>query len=272
MKSILDLGSNTAKLYQVAPDGSLKNTANASWRLLEAATSPAMIRGILTKLMRLAGEAPQLAIGTAAFRRSPRLAKLAAQICTDLGIPFRVISQVEEAELIRLAALRNDIPPTCHLVNVGGGSVQIIHPDRTRPSLLDFGIADLNAKFSLAGAPGLRQTADAIEWVAERAPEGIGDFAYTGGERAYLRSVGAALEANGRCSHMEFLRIAQELEALPTRALRELSPYDPSWMQGAVASNCIVLALLSRAGLSSFLPVDLNISDGLLSEICDARR
>jgi hypothetical protein len=45
------------------------------------------------------------------------------------------------------------------------------------------------------------------------------------------------------------------------------SPFDPKWMKGVIASNCVVLALLEQAGADVFVPSDLSIAQGLASQV-----
>ncbi|MDQ3700593.1 MAG: hypothetical protein M3442_06700 [Chloroflexota bacterium] len=132
--------------------------------------------------------------------------------------------------------------------------------------LLPFGISDLNQRFDLLAEIERRRVADCTDWVRRRLPEWLGPFAYTGGERAYLRSQGVPL-AGDRCDRADFERLADRLAGQPTAELERRSPFNPRWMRGAVASNCVVLAALAQSRASHFLASDFNICHGLIASL-----
>jgi hypothetical protein len=267
---VLDLGSHSVKVYRrpgpAGPAALLVDTV--TWELLERRPGRAQLgRHLDDVLARIPGPRRTVtAIGTAAVRRDPGLAEELHAVCSERGISYRTISQDDEARLIRLAAAEAGIPAGLHVVNAGGGSIQIVTGSRGVAHLLPFGISDLNRRFDLGAPPGARRAGECVEWVAGRLPALAGEFAYTGGEHTYLEHFGVELP-DGRCSAAAFAGLADRLRLLPGGELEALSPFDPKWMHGAVASNCIVTACLARWGCDRFLPVDLNIAHGLIRQV-----
>lgn len=266
---VFDLGSSTAKLYRRLSTERLNYVASASWCLLEDSTSTIDTGKVLATLSALHQHCsgPACAIGTEVFRRREELSREVEGICSQLGITFRVISQSEEAKLIRTACNKSEVPKAFAIINVGGGSIQIVHPGTMNLSLLPFGVVDVARRFNLNSTPDDRYTCEAVSWVKSQLPS-IGDsFAYTGGERTYLTQVGARIAADGTCTAIEFSRVASRLAAMPLSELKLESPFDPDWMRGAIASNCIVTALIEQCGCDAFLATDNNIAHGLLAEV-----
>ncbi|NQX68589.1 exopolyphosphatase [Paenibacillus alba] len=270
-KLILDLGSHSAKIFKKSQEG-IKQVDVLTWELLESDVNLPDIEGQLKSLLDHTyveglDEGTVEAIGTEAMRRSPHLSEHMQQICKNLHIAYRTISQKEEAELLRRAVAASDIPSDLDVINVGGGSIQIMTRDSEEPYLIPFGISDLNHQFQLLEPPLYRQIATCIKWLSCRLPATLKTFAFTGGERAYLKHFEVELEQDLYCLSSDFNSLARQLAALDLSDLEANSPFDPKWMRGAVASNCIVLAGLIKSGSTKFLPSDLNIAHGLINQL-----
>jgi hypothetical protein len=261
---LLDLGSHSAKAYlrDELKNGQLDEVGVMTWSLLESEAAISSLESVLDRLITpFRSNCERLmAIGTKAMRRSPELSIQAQKACSKLGIQYRTLTQKEEALLIRSA-----LPEAkgFDIINVGGGSIQIISGVDATLALLGFGISDLNRMFGLTDKPEKRKVRECIGWVVTQLPERLGQFVYTGGEERYLRHMGIPL-AEGACQATHFSELAKGLSVLEMAELEALSPYDPKWMRGAIASNCIVLACLEKSGTSSFMPSNTNIAYGLI--------
>jgi hypothetical protein len=262
---LLDLGSNTIKLYRVN-ESQLLLEDSFSWHLLGNGHNAVEIERIILAITADARSKKGhiIAVGTEALRRLEARRQV-ERLCSEHGIRLVILSQEKEAELIRRAAARSQIPLGTHIVNAGGGSVQVVHTDGTM-SLLAFGLVELTQRFSLLAPPGQRRPMECRRWILERLPEMQGVFAYTGGERAYLVALDVPVEPDGYCLIRHFEAMADRLESLSVQELERLSPFDPGWMQCAIASNCLVLALLAKSGARTFVASDLDICHGLLTE------
>jgi exopolyphosphatase/pppGpp-phosphohydrolase len=202
-------------------------------------------------------------VGTAAARRDPDVAGAIAAACGTMGWTYETLSHEAEAALIQSAfGGRVD----CDIINVGGGSVQIVGADG-RVSLLGFGISDLNRLFALNAEPAERQVRAATEFVRDRLPALERPFVYSGGELSYLTKLGADVGPGGRCTGEEFERVARLADAMTADELVAVSPFDAAWSTGAVASNAIVRACLERCGAGFYYASDVNIADGIIASL-----
>jgi exopolyphosphatase/pppGpp-phosphohydrolase len=260
---VIDCGSRSIKLHSASPSG-ITLWATRSWDPIGDRRSARSIDALLSDLARfLPDSAPVLVVGTAAARRSRQLARAIGSASSTHGWSYRTLSQQVEARLIRDAFVGHS---GCDIVNAGGGSIQIV--DSTGAlSLLDFGITDLNASFDLSGGPAGRNIAAATAFIAGQLPNMRGAFIYSGGELSYLRAAGARLDEEGRCTAAEFLRVASRVDAMNAEQLRGVSPFDPGWSRGAVASNAIVRACLARSGSDFYYASDVNIADGIIRRL-----
>ncbi|MBP1965956.1 exopolyphosphatase [Paenibacillus aceris] len=272
-KLILDLGSHSAKVFKKSDIG-IEEVDVLIWELLESEICLPSIEDKIKTL--LSAQGPLLdgssqgtveAIGTEAMRRSPLLSEHMKEICNNLRIAYRTISQKEEAELLRKAISQSDIPSHLDVINAGNSSIQIITKECEAPYLIPFGIADLNQEFHLLKPPHQRQITTCIKWLSSRLPASLGQFAFTGGEKTYLRHFQIELDQDLYCSRSDFTLLARQLALLDLPALEANSPLDPKWMRSAIASNCVVLAGLIKSGTNKFMPSDLNIAHGFMNQL-----
>jgi exopolyphosphatase/pppGpp-phosphohydrolase len=258
---VVDCGSRSIKLHE-AGDSAAHLRATRSWDPINDARHVGRVGALLGELT---GYLPSIAavhvVGTAAARRSAAVASAIAEACEAVGWSYETLSHEKEAALIRQAFAEHS---DCDIVNVGGGSIQIVEPAGTA-TLLSFGISDLNREFGLSLPPAHRRVSEATDFVTAQLPALTRPFVYSGGELSYLRAFGARTEADGRCSAGEFRRVADRVDNMEADELARLSPFDAGWTSGAVASNVIVQACLSRAGTGFYYVSDINIGDGVIS-------
>lgn len=272
-KLILDLGSHSAKVFRKSND-QIEQVDVLTWELLESGVDLPSIEGTLKSLLSTQGsfieglgQGDIEAIGTEAMRRSPHLSEHMQEVCRNLRIAYRTISQKEEADLLKKAIAESDIPSDLDVINARGGSIQIITSESEAPYLIPFGISDLNQQFNLLGPPDQRQITTCIKWLSCRLPASLEQFAYTGGEKTYLRHFQIELEDDLYCQRNDFTQLTRQLAAQDLQTLEANSPFDPKWMRGAIASNCVVLAGLIKSGATKFMPSDLNIAHGFIRQL-----
>jgi hypothetical protein len=260
---VIDCGSRSIKLHEAHRD-TVSLQATCSWDPINDTANVARVGQLLADLTKdLPAVSAVHVVGTAAARRDPKVAAAIGNACTAFGWTYETLSHAGEAVLIRDAfAGRED----CDIINAGGGSIQIVHPDGSI-ELLGFGISDLNARFNLAGRAGGRRIEEASDFMRGELHSMWRPFIYSGGELSYLRAMGAAVGGDGRCGADEFMRIAASVDALELDALEALSPFDEGWMRGAVASNVIVRALLLESGVDHYYASDINIADGIIAAL-----
>lgn len=263
---VLDLGSHSAKLFERGPGGP-KLRRTSTWEILRRPDVTADADFIDETIGALLdGSSPSdrvTAVATAAFRRRSSLARAARAACDRRGIRLRILDHGSEGELL-VDTIRGD-ERTAGLigVNIGGGSIQISAQDG-EVTLLPFGALDLNDRFDLLGAPPHRRLAECIAWLIDKLPGWEGEFAYLGEERTYLERFAVPL-MDGWCSAEAFRAFASRLGGMSTQELRTSSPFDPQWMIGSIASNCLVLALFDVTRAHRFRPVNADIGWAVLA-------
>lgn len=262
---VLDLGSHSVKVYSVSTE--VNKVTTKTWQLLETRSFfDTVYKTLLDIVSPFSVEVKKIAIGTEAMRRNPRLERIVKSVCLSLNVNYRTISQEEEAALIFKAMKLKDDQKHFDIVNAGGGSIQIVNATTAQTTLLPFGISDLNRRFQLShDTPSKRQVSEAISWIEQQLPS-MNPFVYTGGEETYLRKLGIILK-NGFCSKDYFVTLSEILAQKNNNQLFALSPYDPAWMSGAIASNSIVIACLNKSKTEQFLPSDFNIGHGLVGAV-----
>src|ERR1700722_2213469 len=163
----IDVGSNSLYMIiaQTDPDGAITTL----WRMKEMVglgrisfpsrrlSGEAMDRAIAT-LRRFQDAAQRrqcekiLAVATSAVREAENGGDFLERVRRGLGLTIRVVSAREEARLIYLGvrhAIQLRSTPT-FMLDVGGGSVEFIVADKTRPLLLEsrkLGAARMTAKY-----------------------------------------------------------------------------------------------------------------------------
>ncbi|WP_163831186.1 Ppx/GppA phosphatase family protein [Spartinivicinus ruber] len=258
---IIDLGSHSAKLYHLK-SGELIICCLRSWQWIKNKYDSNTIYTQLSSLLtEFAVNGPTLAIGTAALRNNQVLKKHAEQACKKLAIPLKVLSQQQEANLIGLACKHYGYNENYTIIDAGGGSIQLIQPDQGI-LFYSYGLNYLTQQFNLSTKPENRNTKQCIDWLTSQLPKSINSFIYTGGEKRYLEHLGIPL-IKDKCTKADFIELASQLVEKPLNELRQLSPFDPKWMDGAIASNCLIVALLNKCSEDFFMVNNLTIVDGL---------
>jgi exopolyphosphatase/guanosine-5'-triphosphate,3'-diphosphate pyrophosphatase len=163
----IDVGSNS--LHMIIAQADTDGAITTLWRMKEMVglgrisfparrlSSEAMDRAIAT-LRRFQDVAQRrqcekiLAVATSAVREAENGGDFLERVRRELGLTIRVVSAREEARLIYLGvrhAVQLRGSPT-FLLDVGGGSVEFIVADKTRPLLLEsrkLGAARMTAKY-----------------------------------------------------------------------------------------------------------------------------
>lgn len=171
----IDIGSNSVRVAIVAIDGEahleVLEEASATPRLIldvqrDGRLSGASIDEVVSTLRdfqaiaRGADADPLVAVGTSAVRDAANSAALVARLHTDLGIRLRVLDGAEEARLAFLGAIHN--LPVEHglMVDIGGGSMEVLRFDGRRPGAswtLPLGAVRLTAEFLSDDLPSQAQ-------------------------------------------------------------------------------------------------------------------
>jgi hypothetical protein len=73
-------------------------------------------------------------------------------------------------------------------------------------------------------------------------------------------------------SVLHFARFSEEFSQLSPEIVAKEFGLDPAWAAGSVASNVIALSIAEAIGVTSVVPSNLNISDGLVHEALEMAR
>ena len=138
--AVIDIGTNTTRLLVAEVEGDRVRTRLERRHFISlGAQGPrpmAELIGREVAVARRAGVPDPMVVGTAALRRSPELRRL-GRACERAGIgPLRVLGENEEAELAFLGATAGqpqELPQSVAVIDVGGGSTEIVAGAPGRP-------------------------------------------------------------------------------------------------------------------------------------------
>lgn len=298
MVALIDVGSNTAKLVVAREsDGRteiIKRESRSESRLAEnlyperllsdeAISRTAKIVADLKNQAESLGASSIRAVSTGAAREALNADEFVEACQQTAGLDIEILTAQEEAEALHagvLADFESDLDSFL-VFNIGGISTEITlgskgHVDSTVN--LRVGALSLTERFlssdppSVADLRALRACVEASleaqgQAVAERPPI----LVHTGGELDYLRVTGCPLWPSSLSpSHpaqtdvTTFAAFTERLSSLTLDELRAFMPANPRWMDGAIASNDITIAVCRHFGIRTIVPSNKNLVDGLL--------
>lgn len=220
-------------------------------------------------------------IGTGVLRKASNLSDFIKKIKEKTDLELKVLSGVDEAELIYKAVVSSFKKDNNRLivVNAGGGSASIVFCDgnKTKYYGLPLGISDLNEKF-VSEYPVSQAKYEAMKkFIKEILKENVkdsfkgGTLVYTGGELDYMIVTGFPLENfDSSLSHPRKLSLkkfkshADGMRLMTQEKLSSFMPANPKWMNGAVASNTILETIAEFLGVETIIPSNKNLNDGVL--------
>lgn len=293
----IDVGSNSLHMIvaQVDADGA----ATILWRMKEMVglgrnsfpshrLSPeTMDRAILT-LGRFATMATRrgcekiVAVATSAVREAENGGDFIERARRETGINVRVVSARDEARLIYLGVRHAlDLTGGPHLViDIGGGSVELIVADGTEPSMLEsrkLGAARMTARFIRSDPPKKKQIAALLEhYEAELGPL-MQEIKAAGPVRAVgtsgtLENL-AAMSSGGRSTN-EGERPEIERDALDRLIVKllesdagervKLKGLDEKRQDQIIAGALLVQFIMQRLGLKRIVLCDWALREGIL--------
>ncbi len=280
----IDIGTNSVLLLvaEAAPDGSLRPVLDRSEitrlgrgvdrtgrldpdaveRTLEA------LRGFAMQA-RQAGAGKMVAIGTSVLRDARDRSSFLERARAILGVPVRILSGREEAELAWLSVACDESLQIRHpaaVADVGGGSTELIlgtAEGALRSAVsVDVGAVRLTERFLLSDPPhpsrmqaALSQASEALKEAASdgecRSLAGVGGTAVNLGR---MSSPDAPLEeVHGRViSSAALSEMLQRLAAVPLEQRRRTPGLEPKRADVIIAGALIFQALLEALGLDSF--------------------
>lgn len=299
-RAVVDLGSNTAKLYVASiKSGELPSIVfynEFESRLADALTQYGKISThietyVIPRLrdwlhqVRTQYQVEQLCVyGTGAFRKAPDLPQAIDTIRKLDNVLVQVITQEDEARLIYKAAWQvyNPGGEPVVVLNIGGSSTEIVCGHSPVPSvtqLLSFGTREL-IRTHIASDPlseehfhdlqkRIRHDVESLQ-LSDSEWHGATLF-HTGGELDYLKLTKCPLTKaliGGRewsaVQLEDFIRFAETIRRLPIQQIRAMRPRNPAWMDGAIVCNTVLIELARSIEPRVIIPSDVNLAHALL--------
>lgn len=240
------------------------------------------VRGFVTRAREMGAEQVYLA-ATSAAREAANGAELAAEIKMCTGLPLRVLSGDEEAELTFLGVVsaRSLGDTLLRVVDVGGGSTEVIH-GRGRRILskwsLEVGHMRLAERFLADDPPRACQVAELMECVRHMVLEaGIGrrreseGLVGVGGTITTLAAIDQRLtpyeaaRIEGHVLSIEPVRaLRRQLQELPLTARAGVVGLAPARAPVIVAGAAIFEALMSALEFAELRVTTRGLRHGLL--------
>ena len=233
-----------------------------------------------------------LAVATSATREAENGGAFLRAIERRTGIRARVISGVEEARLIHLAAVYGvDTPKPAVVIDIGGGSVEITRGSGSKIALarsFKIGVIRLTERFVDADPISSRDERKMADFILEEvdrylehiAEQGFDRVIGTSGTILSLGTVATAMERDSVPQGVRNLRVsAKALRRLRKTAVEmdleermHLPGLDPRRADLMVAGAILLDTLLKKLGAEEITLCDLALREGVLLDYIQAHR
>ncbi len=223
-------------------------------------------------------------ISTSAIRKASNRDVFIEKVQKMTGVGLEVISEKREAEIFFKGVI-DDFPSgkKYAAANFGGLSTELTVGSKDHIDQLmnfPFGAVSLREKFLHSDPPTNQEHSLMVNFIKEhigKALNGTNDdflFIYTGGELEYILAAGCPSEESSLSyTHpkavklSEFRKFSDKIRKMKNENLNSMMPDTPGWMDGAIASNAVVIALAEKLGAACMIPSNKNITDGLLIDL-----
>ncbi len=241
---------------------------------------------VLSKFRRLAESHAVdeiVAVATSATREAENGGEFLRAVAADTGVRPRVITGVEEARLIHLAAAYGVgiAGEVMVVVDIGGGSVEItrgVGPDADRGRSFKLGVIRLSERFVKSDPIQPRDERKLARHIESELGEYLDDIAAAGFDRVVgtsgtILSLGAIAAAEeGKATHLrnrrvpakQLRRIRKTLASLDLERRLRVPGLDPRRADIAVAGAVLFDVIVRRLGAEEFTLCDLSLREGLV--------
>ena len=299
--ALIDIGSNTTKLIVARPEADgmriLKRESRSESRLAEnlypqrLLSSDAIARtaAIVAELKEEAeslGASIIRAVSTGAAREALNADEFVSACRNKTGLEIEILTAHREAEVLHagvLADFESELDSFL-VLNIGGISTEITAGSKGHvDGIVDLrlGALSLTERFLKSDPPSpaqlraLRASVEAsLRAHGRPAAEHPPILVHTGGELDYLMVTGCPLWPSSlspchpaQTDSTTFAAFCERVSSLNLDQLRAFMPGNPRWMDGAIASNELTLAVCRSFGVETIIPSNKNLVDGLLLEM-----
>lgn len=298
----IDIGSNSVRMLaaEMRPGGPCEVLASDRQviRLGESVfrdgrLSGAALDGLCAVLARWADLlhgldiAAMRAVATSAVRDASNRDEFSRRAAAAIGAPVEIISGLEEARLIHLGVLSRAAHPkeSILIVDVGGGSAEIIHSDRgecrdafSKP----LGAVRLNEVFLKSDPPAAVEVHRMEQYIDEKLQpclERIGKrkFAHAIGTSATAAAIACAVhriprvkreQAGGRrVGIQQIRRLYKDALRRDVEARRKLPGVGPRRAEILIPGVAVFLRVLESFAISSFEYSPSGVRDGIVADL-----
>lgn len=292
----IDIGSNSIHMVvaEAAPNGGyrllgreremvrLGKPSLSDGALSEAAMQDGLeALAKMTTIARLRGAERVVAVATSAVRESANGADFLARVKALTGLDVRLLTGVEEGQLI-FRAVREVVdlgPDTAVIVDVGGGSTEWITSQAGElGQVVSLTLGSLRCAAGLAGDPASAASLDKLRRridrkLAERVPKGpVERLVATSGTAVCCadlidyfadrpwKEVSGAREVRTR----DLGTLVERLRPLKRRQIADLPPVGGPRSDSLLAGAVLLQALVAHAGVDRFQVSDRALREGLV--------
>jgi exopolyphosphatase / guanosine-5'-triphosphate,3'-diphosphate pyrophosphatase len=292
----IDIGSNSVHMVvaEAAPNGGyrllgreremvrLGKTGLGDGALSEAAMQDGLeALAKMTTIARLRGAERVVAVATSAVREAANGADFLARVKALTGLDVRLLTGVEEGQLI-FRAVREVVdlgPDTAVIVDVGGGSTEWITAQAGElGQVVSLTLGSLRCAADLAGDPATSPSLDKLrrkidKRLAERVSKGpVGRLVATSGTAVCCadlidhfadrpwKEVSGAREVRTR----DLAALIERLRPLKRRQIADLPPVGLPRSDSLLAGAVLLQALVAHAGVDRFQVSDRALREGLV--------
>ncbi|HEY3571105.1 MAG TPA: Ppx/GppA phosphatase family protein [Thermoanaerobaculia bacterium] len=292
----IDIGSNSIHMVvaEAAPNGGyrllgreremvrLGKPSLSDGALSEAAMQDGLeALAKMTTIARLRGAERVVAVATSAVRESANGADFLARVKALTGLDVRLLTGVEEGQLI-FRAVREVVdlgPDTAVIVDVGGGSTEWITSQAGElGQVVSLTLGSLRCAADLAGDPASPASLDKLRRridrkLAERVPKGpVERLVATSGTAVCCadlidyfadrpwKEVSGAREVRTR----DLGTLVERLRPLKRRQIADLPPVGGPRSDSLLAGAVLLQALVAHAGVDRFQVSDRALREGLV--------
>jgi exopolyphosphatase / guanosine-5'-triphosphate,3'-diphosphate pyrophosphatase len=243
---------------------------------------------VLSKFRRLA-ESHRVdeivAVATSATREAENGGEFLKAVTAQTGIRPRVISGVEEARLIHMAAVYGVSVPgdVAVVIDIGGGSVEITRGTGASVELrrsFKLGVIRLTERFGKSDPLAPRDERRLVRHIAAEAGDYLDQIARAGFDRVIgtsgtILSLGAVASAeqghtanvslrNRRISAKQLRRVRKDIVALSLEERLQVPGLDPRRADLAAAGSILLDAIMHRLGAAELTLCDFSLREGLI--------
>jgi exopolyphosphatase/guanosine-5'-triphosphate,3'-diphosphate pyrophosphatase len=228
------------------------------------------------------------AVATSALREAGNSKDFLARVKVDTGITIKIISGKEEARITASGMLTGmQIPETALMIDIGGGSTELIFAVRGKPLLvrsLDLGVVYLAGRYMRNDPPLIRDLNRMDEEITEKIIKASGQFRRrlnedsifvgTAGTVTTLAAINRRLKKfehkrihRSRISLDKVKKIYSDISLIDSRQRARFIPFEPSRLDIIVPGTRILLRLMETFGFREIIVSNYGLREGILVDL-----